>query len=85
MMILIMVRNILPVLIVIVLGGQACSAERDTRREIPLGYGPQKPPLTQPNPCLAHGPGFQAVPGTNSCVKVIGGVRMDTTSTRKLR
>lgn len=61
------------------------AAERDKSRQITLGYGKAPPPVAQPNPCLAHGPGFQAVPGTNSCVKVIGGVRMDATTTRKLR
>lgn len=66
-------------------GATAPAAERDRNREIPLGYGKAKPPVAQANPCLAHGPGFQAVPGTSSCVKVIGGVRFDATASHKRR
>ena len=28
-----------------------------------------------PNPCAAHGPGFAALPGTTTCVRVSGYVR----------
>ncbi|MCA0405723.1 MAG: porin [Proteobacteria bacterium] len=71
---------------VVLAGSTALAAERDRNREITLGYGKSKPPVVQANPCAAHGPGFQAVPGTTSCVKMIGGVRFDTaTAHRKLR
>lgn len=48
-----------------------------------LGYGKAKAlPAERAGPCAAHGPGFRAMPGSSSCLRVFGGVRMDVESRR---
>lgn len=51
-----------------------------------LGYGKARAaPVERANPCAAHGPGFRAAPGSTSCLRVFGSVRIDVESRRTLR
>jgi hypothetical protein len=72
---------------VLVLAGvtPTLAAEGKRNREITWAYPQPKPAVERVNPCAAHGPGFQALAGTSSCVKLIGGVRTDVTTSRRLR
>lgn len=37
----------------------------------------ERAPVARANPCAAHGPGFQPVEGTGTCVKLGGSVRAE--------
>ena len=57
----------------VVLIGFAASATASERDPAP----------PKPNPCAKHGPGFEALPGTTTCLRLGGGVRgeMDARAT----
>lgn len=66
-------------------GGTAYAAERNRERDLDLGYGKRKaPPVERAKPCEGQGPGFRAA-GASSCLRVFGGVRVDSGSGRNFR
>ena len=61
-----------------VAASSALAGEKDRFRDLQPRQ-PSRPALERAGPCQAYGPGFQAIPGTTSCVKVFGRVQMDAT------
>lgn len=59
-------------------GGQPRGFEREFERRVfgasPFGVAARVEPA---NPCAHHGPGFRAIAGSSTCVKIDGRVRVD--------
>lgn len=62
----------------LITGATVPSAGQERSTAFTPGYGPAKAPaVARAKPCEAEGPGFRAMPGGSSCIRVFGGVRVE--------
>jgi hypothetical protein len=68
------------VIVFAALPGLVFAAEHTSKPKRPLAADsvPASPPRAKTNPCALYGAGFVQVPGSSTCIKVGGSVRVDT-------
>ncbi len=67
-------KTILPVLALAFALGSGAAADEPIHKS---KKSEKARPVVKTNPCVAYGPGFVQLPGTNTCVKVGGSIAVE--------